>query len=232
MTEKTPASIRPTPQVLASFIDHTLLKPDASRAEILRLCEEARRFNFKTVCVNGRWIETVAKALEGSPCLPIACVGFPLGAGLSESKAAETKACIAHGAREIDMVLDIGSLKSGEWETVKADVAAVTRAAGSVPVKVILEICLLTEEEIARACRLCEEAGAAFVKTSTGFSKAGATLEAVRLMRASVSPKVEVKASGGVRDLKTFLAMVEAGATRIGTSSGIAILEEAAKGGA
>jgi len=216
-----------------SLIDHTLLKPEADEKAVLQLCAEAREHGFKGVCVNGRWIALVARELHGSSSLPVAVVGFPLGAAHPAAKAEETRACVQAGAQEIDTVLDVGGFKSGRWDEVEADLRATVNAAGSVPVKVILETCLLSEDEIAQACRLAVKAGARFVKTSTGFGSPlvkgdtnGATAAHVRLMRATVGPSIGVKASGGVRTWAAMREMVEAGADRIGTSSGIAILQE------
>ncbi|MFZ4776461.1 MAG: deoxyribose-phosphate aldolase [Terrimicrobiaceae bacterium] len=210
---------------IAKTIDHTLLKPEATRADILKLCAEAREFGFYSVCVNSSWVATAVEALEGSDVLVAAVTGFPLGAMESHAKAFETSIAVACGAREIDTVLAVGRLKSGELESVLEDLRGVVLAAGSAAVKVIFETCLLTNEEKLVACRLACEAGAAFVKTSTGFSSGGATLEDVRLMTAAVAGKCLVKASGGIRDTASALAMLEAGASRLGTSNGIAIVQ-------
>ncbi|MDN5707948.1 MAG: deoxyribose-phosphate aldolase [Planococcus sp. (in: firmicutes)] len=211
---------------IASLIDHTLLKAEATAPQIEQLCKEAAEYNFASVCVNPAWVALAAKQLDESEVKVCTVIGFPLGASTSETKAFETKDAIEKGAGEIDMVLNIGALKSGQEDVVKADVEAVVNAAkGKAIVKVILEICLLTDEEIKLASRLSKEAGADFVKTSTGFSTGGATVEAVRLMRETVGPDLGVKASGGVRSLEDVEKMVEAGATRIGASSGVQIMQ-------
>lgn len=213
------------PEALPAYIDHTLLKTDATPEAIMRLCDEARRFGFYSVCVNSGWVPLCRRVLEGSGVRISAVVGFPLGAALSEVKAFEAARAAAHGAVDIDMVLNVGALLAGDESTVRDDIRAVVEAVkGSAIVKVILETGYLNEEQKRAACRLAEEAGAHFVKTSTGFGPGGATVEDVRLMRASVSPAVQVKASGGVRDTAAALAMIEAGATRLGTSSGVAIV--------
>lgn len=211
---------------IASLIDHTLLKAEATAPQIEQLCKEAAEHHFASVCVNPAWVALAAKHLEQSEVKVCTVIGFPLGASTSETKAFETKDAIEKGAGEIDMVLNIGALKSGQEDVVKADVEAVVNAAkGKAIVKVILEICLLTDEEIKLASRLSKEAGADFVKTSTGFSTGGATVEAVRMMRETVGPDLGVKASGGVRSLEDVEKMVEAGATRIGASSGVQIMQ-------
>lgn len=211
---------------IASLIDHTLLKAEATESQIVQLCKEAAEYNFASVCVNPAWVSLAAKELGNSEVKVCTVIGFPLGASTSETKAFETSDAIKKGAGEIDMVLNIGALKSGQEEIVKSDVEAVVNAAkGKAIVKVILEICLLTDEEIKLASRLSKEAGADFVKTSTGFSTGGATVEAVRLMRETVGPDLGVKASGGVRSLEDVEQMVGAGATRIGASSGVQIMQ-------
>ncbi|NGQ94136.1 deoxyribose-phosphate aldolase [Brevibacillus sp. SYP-B805] len=212
---------------LNKYIDHTLLKPEATAAMIDKLCDEAKQYDFASVCVNPFWVKRAADRLAGSDVKVCTVIGFPLGANTPEVKAAETRDAIANGASEIDMVLNVGALKSGDLETVKRDIAAVVNAAGGVLVKVILETGLLTDEEKVTACKLCVEAGAHYVKTSTGFGPGGATVEDVALMRKTVGPDIGVKASGGVRDRATALAMIEAGATRIGASAGIAIVSGA-----
>lgn len=219
------------PQALAQFIDHTLLAPDASREQIATLCREAQEHGFYSVCVNSGQVPHAAQCLVGQPVHVVAVVGFPLGAGLSDSKAFEAERAIAAGAGEIDMVLNISWLKDGLFDQVHADIALVKQACGSVPLKVILETCLLTDAEKVKACEICRELDVAFVKTSTGFSRSGATAEDVALMRRTVGAGVGVKASGGVRDYPTALAMIEAGATRLGTSSGIAIISGAQAAG-
>lgn len=216
---------------LNKYIDHTLLKPETTAAMIDKLCAEAKEHNFASVCVNPFWVKRCAELLKGTDVKVCTVIGFPLGASTPAVKAAETRDAIANGATEVDMVLNIGALKSGDLDLVKADVKAVKEAAGSVLVKVILETGLLTEEEKVTACKLCVEAGADYVKTSTGFGHGGATVEDVALMRKTVGPNVGVKASGGVRDRAAALAMIEAGASRIGTSSGVAIVTGANEGG-
>ncbi|MDC0764380.1 deoxyribose-phosphate aldolase [Brevibacillus sp. HB1.2] len=206
------------------YIDHTLLKPDATQEMIDKLCQEAREHDFMSVCVNPYWVKRSAELLAGSDVKVCTVIGFPLGASTIESKAAETRDAIANGATEVDMVLNVGALKSGDLETVKKDIVAVKQAAGDILLKVILETCLLTEEEKVVACKLSVEAGADYVKTSTGFSTGGATVEDIALMRKTVGPNVGVKASGGVRDGEAAVAMIEAGASRVGTSSGVSIV--------
>lgn len=217
---------------LAGMIDHTLLKPEAQEAEIRTLCDEARANGFYSVCVNPANVALSAQLLAGSQVKVCTVVGFPLGATTSAVKAFETRDAIANGAQEIDMVINVGALKSGLLDRVESDIRAVVEAAGEVPVKVILETALLTDEEKVAACQASKAAGAAFVKTSTGFSKGGATVSDIRLMRLTVGPEMGVKASGGVRDRQTALAMAEAGATRLGASASVAIVTgaEAAAG--
>ena len=214
-----------TPAQLAAFIDHTLLKPDASLAQIEQLCAEARQHSFFSVCVNGSWVATARYFLDGTDVKVASVVGFPLGAVNSEVKRFETEVAIDDGAHEIDVVLNIAQLKAGEDKMVFRELVDVVEAADERTVKVILETCLLTDAEKVRACQLVVDSGAHFVKTSTGFSTAGATVADVKLMRETVGPKFGVKASGGVRDAQKALAMIEAGATRLGTSSGIAIIQ-------
>ena len=211
---------------IAKTIDHTLLKPDATKAQILKLCDEAKTYGFASVCVNPSRIALAAEALKGTDVTPCCVVGFPLGAIPSESKAAETAVAVKNGAREIDMVIDIGRAKDGDWAYVESDIAAVKAACGPAKLKVIIETCLLTDDEKVKACQAAVRANADFVKTSTGFSKAGATVADVRLMRQTVGPDMGVKAAGGIHNRAEALAMLEAGATRIGTSSGIAIVSE------
>jgi deoxyribose-phosphate aldolase len=220
------------PAALAQFIDHTLLAADASREQIAALCREAQAHGFYSVCVNSGQVPYAASLLLGQKVKVCAVVGFPLGAGLSDTKAFEAKQAIAVGAGEIDMVLNIGALKEGLLDVVRDDIAAVKNACGSVPLKVIFETCLLDDAQKTQACEICRELDVAFVKTSTGFSKSGATLEDVALMRKVVGAGVGVKASGGVRDYATAVAMIEAGATRLGTSSGIAIVSGVPASGA
>jgi deoxyribose-phosphate aldolase len=216
---------------LAAFIDHTLLKPDASLAQIEQLCAEAREHKFFSVCVNGSWVEAARHFLDGSDVKVASVIGFPLGAMSCDVKRFETEVAIDDGAHEIDMVLNIARLKAGDDKYVFREICDVVEAADERTVKVILETCLLTDAEKVRACKLVVESGAQFVKTSTGFSTAGATIADVKLMRETVGSKFGVKASGGVRDAQTALAMIAAGATRIGTSNGIAIVKGVAGGG-
>jgi deoxyribose-phosphate aldolase len=219
------------PAALAQYIDHTLLAADATREQIATLCREAQEHGFYSVCVNSGQVPYAASLLTDGQVKVCAVVGFPLGAGLSDTKAFEAKQAIAAGAGEIDMVLNVGALKDGLLDRVSDDIAAVKQACGEVPLKVILETCLLDDAQKTKACEICRELDVAFVKTSTGFSRSGATLEDVTLMRKVVGADVGVKASGGVRDYKTAIAMIEAGATRLGTSSGIAIISGAEASG-
>jgi deoxyribose-phosphate aldolase len=217
--------ISPAREAVARIIDHTLLRPDATKAEIEQLCEEASSYCFATVCVNPCWVRYCARLLHRKGVLVCTVVGFPLGATSTQTKAAETAIAVAHGAREIDMVINIGWLKSEEYDLVRKDITEVVRNAGrSVPVKVILETCLLTDEEKVKACLLAKEAGAAYVKTSTGFSKSGADAADVALMRRVVGPSMGVKASGGVRSYEEAVTMMESGATRIGASASVKIV--------
>jgi deoxyribose-phosphate aldolase len=220
-----------SPTQLAAFIDHTLLKPDASAAQIEQLCAEAREHNFFSVCVNGSWVAAARHFLDGSDVKVASVVGFPLGAMASDVKRFETEVAIDDGAHEIDVVLNVARLKAGEDKIVFRELCDVVEAADERTVKVILETCLLTDAEKIRACKLVVESGAHFVKTSTGFSAAGATVADVKLLRETVGPEFGVKASGGVRDAQTALAMIAAGATRLGTSSGIAIVQGVAGSG-
>ena len=217
-----------TKSELAKYMDHTLLKADATAEQIDRVVAEARELNTASVCVNGYWVPRVAAALEGTDVMTCAVIGFPLGAMSTAAKAAETADVVAAGAREVDMVINIGELKAGNDDVVRADIAAVAEAAhaGGAHLKGIIECCLLTEEEKVRASRLTVEGGADFVKTSTGFSTGGATVEDVRLMRETVGPDFGVKAAGGIRTLADAEAMIEAGANRLGVSASIAILSE------
>jgi deoxyribose-phosphate aldolase len=218
---------------LAGFIDHTLLKADASKADIEKLCAEARRYNFYAVCVNGSRVELARSLLDDTDVKVAGVVGFPLGAMETDVKRFETEAAVDSGAHEIDVVLNIGRLKDGEDKHVLRELRDVVEAADERIVKVIVEATLLNEEEKVRACRLIIESGAHFVKTSTGFSSAGATIEDVKLLRQTVGPSFGVKASGGIRDNAAARAMIEAGASRLGTSHGIAIVRvERATGGA
>jgi deoxyribose-phosphate aldolase len=212
---------------IAALIDHTLLKPQATAADIRRLCQEARQFGFATVCVNPYWVALSTSELTGSPVRVASVAGFPLGANTTFVKVAETAEAITAGAREIDMVLNIGELCAGNLDAVRADIAAVVLAAHprGVLVKVILETALLNDDQKNAACVISKQLGADFVKTSTGFSTHGATTHDVALMRRTVGPKMGVKASGGIRTLEDLEAMRAAGATRIGTSSGVQIVE-------
>ncbi len=214
---------------VARFIDHTLLKPEATRAEIETLCQEARANSFASVCVNPFWVKECAYLLYGSTVKVCTVVGFPLGATPADVKAFETRRAIFDGATEIDMVINIGALKSGDDEAVERDIRAVVEAAhdACAIVKTILETALLTDDEKVRACVLAKEAGADFVKTSTGFSKGGATVADIELMRRTVGATIGVKAAGGVRDLASAKEMIAAGATRIGASAGVKIVQEA-----
>ncbi|MBE1553707.1 deoxyribose-phosphate aldolase [Sporosarcina limicola] len=210
----------------ANTIDHTLLKADAKRVEIVTLCEEAREYTFASVCVNPTWVKTAATALEGSSVKVCTVIGFPLGASTSEVKVFETEDAIRNGAGEIDMVINIGALRAGEDAIVKKEIEAVVAAAkGKALVKVIIEASLLTDKEKRTACELSVLAGADFVKTSTGFSTGGATVEDVKLMRAVVGPEKGVKASGGVRSFEDLKKMIDAGATRVGASSSVQIMQ-------
>ena len=213
------------PSALASRIDHTLLKPDATEAEILAVCSQAREHGFASVCVASSWLPTVVRALKGSKVMPIAVIGFPHGAMLTEAKAAETRLAIRAGAKEIDMVIPIGRLKARELDYVLSDIRAVVKAAGRAPVKVILETALLTEAEKVTGAILSQLGGAAFVKTCTGFAGGGATVEDIRLLRSVCAPHIKIKASGGVRTREAAQAVIDAGADRIGTSSGVAMIE-------
>ncbi len=215
---------------IASYIDHTLLKPDASKEQIIKLCAEAREYGFASVCVNPFNVKTAYKELLGSPVKVCSVVGFPLGASSSFTKAAETRDAVADGASEIDMVINIGALKAKDYDVVKKDIEAVVLAAGGHLVKVIIETCLLTDDEKVKACELSKEAGADYVKTSTGFSSGGAEAADVALMRKAVGDSMGVKASGGIRDYRKAKEMIEAGASRIGASAGVAIVRESLSG--
>lgn len=221
---------------LNKYIDHTVLKPEASNADIKKLCTEARKYKFATVFVNPSYVELAAKLLKGSGVKVGCAVGFPLGATTTEVKVMEALQAIKNGAQEIDMVINIGAVKSKNYRLVESDIKSVvkavkpTRLAGArakrVGVKTILETCLLTNEEKVKVAKIAKRVGTWFVKTSTGFSTGGATVEDIKLLRKTVGPKMGVKASGGIRDYKTALAMIEAGANRIGTSSGVKIIKE------
>jgi deoxyribose-phosphate aldolase len=214
----------------ARLIDHTILRADATRAEVLQVCAEALQFEFASVCVNSYWVPLVAAQLRGSSVKTCTVVGFPLGAASTASKVAETLEAIAEGATEVDMVLNIGALKAGEDNFTEIDISAVATAChlGGAILKVIIETALLDDEQKVRACRIAVRAGADFVKTSTGFAKSGANVEDIALMRGTVGPNIGVKASGGIRTLDDLKAMVAAGASRVGASSSVRIIEATA----
>ncbi len=215
------------PEQLAQLIDHTNLKPEATEDDIRRLCVEAKQYQFAAVCVNPIYVPLATTLLVDSPVRVASVVGFPLGANETDTKVYETKQAIIAGADEIDMVLPVGVLKAGKHDVVLKDIGAVVQAAQGAVVKVIIEACLLTDEEKIRACQIAQEAGAHFVKTSTGFSTHGARVEDVRLMRQTVGDALGVKAAGGIRTYEQAVAMVQAGATRLGTSGSVKIMEEA-----
>lgn len=207
------------------LIDHTLLKQDASPEQIIKLCEEAKQFDFMSVCVNPAYVPLAAAELKGSDVKVCTVIGFPLGMNLTKTKVEEAMLAVKEGAQEVDMVINVGMLKAGHDDYVKEEIYEIKQAVGrEIVLKVIIETCLLNNDEIVRACKAAKAAGADFVKTSTGFSTGGATVEAVKLMRETVGPEMGVKASGGVRTHEDLLAMVEAGANRIGTSSGAKII--------
>lgn len=218
---------------LAKMIDHTILKANATQSDIEKLCEEAKKYNFASVCVNPYWVPLASDLLKNSTVKVCTVIGFPLGATSSESKASETEIAILQGADEVDMVINVGAIKNNQTDIVEKDILAVVNSARktgkaqnkNITVKVILETCYLTKDEIKNACLCAKNAGADFVKTSTGFGTGGATVEDVKLMKETVGSSMEVKASGGIRDYETAIKMTEAGATRLGTSSGIAIVE-------
>ena len=211
---------------LNKTIDHTILNPDATKVEVIKVIDEARAYDFASVCLEPCWVTLAAERLADSEVKVCTVIGFPLGANTKTVKAFEAKEAVENGADEVDMVLNIGALKSGEYDLVLEDMKAVREAAKDAVVKVILETCLLTDEEKKKACALAKEAGMDFVKTSTGFSTAGATTEDVKLMREAVGDAMGVKASGGIRDRETAEAMIAAGASRIGASKSIAIVGE------
>ena len=206
------------------LIDHTLLKQDATPEQIVKLCQEAKEFDFMSVCVNPAYVPLAAECLAGTGVKVCTVIGFPLGMNLTRTKVEEAELCIAQGADEIDMVINVGMLKAGHDDYVREEIKLLKEVAGKLVLKVIIETCLLTDEEKVRACQLAKEAGADFVKTSTGFSTGGATVHDVKLMRETVGPEMGVKASGGVRTHEDLIAMVEAGANRIGTSNGTKII--------
>ena len=214
-------------KTIASMIDHTLLKPEATPAQVEKLCAEAAEYHFASVCVNPVYIPLAARLLDGTGVKVCCVVGFPLGAIAPEQKAAEAASCAAMGAEELDMVIHVGAAKAGDWALVQRDIAGVVKAAAGRTVKVIIETCLLTDEEKVKAYEAAKAAGADFVKTSTGFSTGGATTHDIALMRKTVGPEMGVKASGGIRDYATAMAMIEAGANRIGASAGIEIVAAA-----
>ncbi|EOH91365.1 deoxyribose-phosphate aldolase [Enterococcus pallens] len=210
---------------LNRMIDHTILKADATKDDVMKIIEEAKKYHFYSVCINPTWVSMAAKELQGEPVAVCTVIGFPLGANTSEVKAFEAKNAIENGADEVDMVINIGELKDGNYDKVQKDIEAVVAAAkDQALVKVIIETSLLEREEKIKACELAKAAGADFVKTSTGFSTGGATIDDVKLMRETVGPEMGVKASGGIHNAKEAMAMIEAGATRLGASSGVAIM--------
>lgn len=212
---------------LNKYIDHTILKPETTQEQVEKILSEAKEYDFASVCVNPTWVSLAAESLKDSDVKVCTVIGFPLGANTSAVKAFETEDAIANGADEIDMVINIGALKAGNDALVLDDIKAVVDASGDKLVKVIIEACLLTDEEKVRACQLSKEAGADYVKTSTGFSTGGATVADVALMRKTVGPDMGVKASGGARSYEDAIAFIEAGASRIGASSGVAIMNGA-----
>ena len=214
-----------TRQEIAKYIDHTILLPDATLKMVKKVCDEAKQYGFASVCVNPTHAAFVAAELSNSGVATCVVIGFPLGASTPEVKAFEVKDAIDHGAQELDMVADLGAVKSGRWAQVEADIGAVVEAAcGRAVVKVIIETCLLTDEEKVKVCEICKAAGADFVKTSTGFSSGGATTEDIRLMRRAVGEHMGVKASGGIRDFDKAKAMLEAGANRLGCTASVHIV--------
>ena len=211
---------------LAQYMDHTLLKAEATKQDLTKLCEEAKKYHTYSVCINPCNLTSASELLEGTDVKLCTVVGFPLGQMTSEAKAFETSEAVFHGADEIDMVINVGRAKDHDYDYVREDIQAVVNAAQGKLTKVILEICLLDEDEIVEVCKIAKAAGADFVKTSTGFSTGGATLEAVRLMRQTVGVDMGVKASGGIRTLAQAMAMIDAGATRLGVSASVKIIEE------
>ncbi len=209
------------------IIDHTLLKPEATREQIEKLCNEAKEYDFKSVCVNPYWVKFASELLSGSNTLVCTVIGFPLGANSTKIKAFETKTAIEEGAGEVDMVINIGELKAKNYDAVKSDIEEVVKAAGEIPVKVIIETCLLSDDEIKKVSEIILETGATFVKTSTGFSTGGAKVEDVALIKEVVGDSKLIKASGGIRDFETASKMIEAGANRLGVSAGIEIVKGA-----
>ena len=212
---------------IAGTIDHTVLKANATREDVAIACREALEYRFASVCVNPVFVQTVADELSGSQVKTCTVIGFPLGANLSAIKEQETILAVEQGADEVDMVINIGAMKAGDYRTVELDIISVVRAAGESVVKVIIETCYLSEDEKRRACELALSAGAHFVKTSTGFGSGGATVDDVRLMRETIGDRLRIKAAGGIRTYEDALAMLEAGADRIGSSSGVVIVSAA-----
>lgn len=213
------------PAELAKYIDHTLLKPEASVSDIIRVCNEAKTYRFASVCVNPSYIGLVAEQLQGSEVSPCCVIGFPFGTHSPQAKAFECAQAVQKGAAEVDMVINVGAVKSGDWALVEEDIKSVVTACnGKAATKVILETCLLTDEEKVRVCTICKQTGVAFVKTSTGYSTGGATQHDIALMRKTVGPDIGVKASGGIRTYEDAVAMLQAGANRLGCSAGIQII--------
>lgn len=214
---------------IAKFIDHTLLKPEATEQQVIKICEEARQYSFASVCVNPCYTKLVASKLKGSSVKTCVVIGFPLGANTSKVKAFEAKEAVANGAEEVDMVINVGEMKAGNYLYVEADIKAVCDAVkGKALTKVIIETCLLTDEEKVKVCQLAVSAGAEFVKTSTGFNASGANVSDIALMRKTVGKNIGVKASGGIRSYDAAISLINAGASRIGASAGIKMLEEEA----
>ena len=215
---------------ISKYIDHTILKPDATSEEVKKVCSEAKEYNFASVCINPFYAKLVSSELRGTEVKTCVVIGFPLGANTKEVKAFEASNAVANGAQEVDMVINIASLKDKKYDVVEDDIKSVVDSVkGKALVKVIIECCLLTKEEIVMACKLSLKAGTDFVKTSTGFSTSGAKVEDVKLMRDTVGKNIGVKAAGGIRDFKTTMGMINAGANRIGASAGIVIVKEANK---
>jgi deoxyribose-phosphate aldolase len=214
-----------TPEALAKYFDHTLLNPAAVKQDIIRICDEALSYGFYSVCVNPVNVKTANEHLRGSDVKVCSVVGFPLGADTPETKAHETAGAVADGADEIDMVINIGALKENDLNLVEKDIKAVVTAAQGKTVKVIIETCMLDDDEKIKACQISEKAGARFVKTSTGFAEGGASVEDVRLMKKTVGDRLKVKASGGIKTLKDAITMIDAGADRIGASAGVDIIK-------
>ncbi|RVU54888.1 deoxyribose-phosphate aldolase [Anaerosphaera multitolerans] len=211
---------------LNKYIDHTLLKPESSRKQIKKLCDEAIKFNFKSVCINPYWVSYAKELLKSSDVIVCTVIGFPLGANTTGLKAFETRQAIENGADEIDMVINVGLLKNKEFDLVEKDIKEVVNSAKGKCVKVIIETCLLEKDEIIDACKIIERAGADFVKTSTGFNSGGATVEDIELIKSVVGDRLFIKASGGIRDLNTAEKMIDAGALRLGVSAGVDIMME------